>query len=184
MSELTVNFTEEILDITVPNDSLNVTVVEEVLSVTETTDGLDVSFVDETLDVVIGSDLEVTFEEETLNVSLGEIVEINNYYTSGGKLTVEFDHTDFGATKTIGEITSGRVIINTVVEVDTAFDSGSFTIGKDSAQAILMTIADRGNAVNRYLTHNYIELTTTDNYKIFFSGSPTQGSGKVYITFA
>lgn len=120
--------------------------------------------------------------EVSLNVLTG--ANITNNYGGGGKLTVEFDHTDFGATKTIGEITSGRVIINTVAEVDTAFDSGYFTIGKDSAQAILMTIADRGNAVNRYLTHNYIELTSTDTYKIFFSGSPTQGSGKVYITFA
>lgn len=110
---------------------------------------------------------------------------INNYYTSGGKLTLEFGFGDFaGGSLLIGEITSGRVIINTVVEVDVAFDAGYFTIGKDSAQAILMAIADRGNAVNRYLTHNYIELTATDNYKIFFSGSPTQGSGKVYITFA
>lgn len=87
MSELTVNFTEEILDITVPNDSLNVTVVEEVLSVTETTDGLDVSFVDETLDVVIGSDLEVSFVEENLNVSFGDLVEITNNYDSGANYT-------------------------------------------------------------------------------------------------
>lgn len=184
MSELTVNFTEEILDITVPNDSLNVTVIEEVLNVTESNDGLEITFEDEPLNITIGSDLEIEFVDESLEVSFGEVVEINNYYTNGGKLTVEFDYTDFGATKTIGEITSGRVIINTVVEVDTAFDAGYFTIGKDSAQAILMAIADRGNAVNRYLVNNYIELTATDTYKIFFSGSPATGSGKVYITFA
>ena len=126
----------------------------------------------------------LTLEEQVvrLNALTGAI--INNYYTSGGKVTVEFDHTDFATTKTIGEITSGRVIINTVVEVDTAFNSGSFTIGKDSAQAILMAIADRGNEQGRYLTHSYIELTATDNYKIFFSGSPSQGGGKAFITFA
>lgn len=121
-------------------------------------------------------------QENAVNVLTGAT--INNYYTSGGKLTVEFDYTDFGTTKLIGEITSGRVIINTVVEIDTAFNSGSFTIGKDSAQAILMAISDRSNAAGRYLVNNYIELTATDNYKIFFSGSPSQGSGKVYITFA
>ncbi len=121
--------------------------------------------------------------EVVLNVLTGAV--INNYYTSGGKVTKEFDHTDFaGGSLLIGEITSGRVIINTVVEVEVAFNSGSFTIGKDSAQAILMAIADRGNEQGRYLTHNYIELTATDNYKIFFSGSPSTGSGKVYITFA
>lgn len=184
MSELTVNFTEEILDITVPNDALNVTVYEEILYVTETGDGLNVTIAEETLDVVIGSDLEITLTEETIDVSLGEVVEITNNYTQGGKLTVEFDHTDFGATVTIGEIISGKVIINTVVEITTSFDSGTFTIGKDSAQAILMAIADRANLVNRYLVNNYIELSATDTYKIFFSGSPTQGSGKVYITFA
>ena len=127
----------------------------------------------------------LTLEEQVvrLNALTGAI--INNYYTSGGKVTKEFDHTDFaGGSLLIGEITSGRVIINTVVEVDVAFNSGSFTIGKDSAQAILMAIAGRGNEQGRYLTHNYIELTATDNYKIFFSGSPSQGSGKVYITFA
>ena len=121
--------------------------------------------------------------EVVLNALTGAV--INNYYTSGGKLTVEFDHSNFaGGSLLIGEITSGRVIINTVVEVEVAFNSGSFTIGKDSAQAILMAIADRGNEQGRYLTHNYIELTATDNYKIFFSGSPSTGSGKVYITFA
>lgn len=127
----------------------------------------------------------LTLEEQVVRLNALTGATINNYYTSGGKVTKEFDHTDFaGGSLLIGEITNGRVIINTVVEVDVAFNSGSFTIGKDSAQAILMAIADRGNAVNRYLTHNYIELTATDNYKIFFSGSPTQGSGKVYITFA
>jgi len=127
----------------------------------------------------------LTLEEQVvrLNALTGAI--INNYYTSGGKVTKEFDHTDFAdGSLLIGEITSGRVIINTVVEVEVAFNGGNFTIGKDSAQAILMAIADRGNEQGRYLTHNYIELTATDNYKIFFSGSPTQGSGKVYITFA
>ena len=121
--------------------------------------------------------------ENVVNVLTGAV--INNYYTSGGKVTKEFDHTAFAiGSLLIGEITSGRVIINTVVEVGVAFNGGSFTIGKDSAQAILMAIADRGNEQGRYLTHNYIELTATDNYKIFFSGSPSQGSGKVYITFA
>lgn len=127
----------------------------------------------------------LTLEEQVvrLNALTGAI--INNYYTSGGKVTKEFDFADFsGGSLLIGEITSGRVIINTVVEVEVAFNSGSFTIGKDSAQAILMAIADRGNEQGRYLTHNYIELTATDNYKIFFSGSPSTGSGKVYITFA
>lgn len=123
-------------------------------------------------------------QENAVNVLTGATI-INNYYTSGGKLTVEFGFGDFaGGSLLIGEITSGRVIINTVVEIDTAFNSGSFTIGKDSAQAILMAIADRSNAAGRYLVNNYIELTATDNYKIFFSGSPSQGSGKVYITFA
>jgi len=130
-----------------------------------------------------GAAVNINPTENVVNILTGAT--INNYYTSGGKLTVEFGFSNFaGGSLLIGEITSGRVIINTVVEVDTAFNSGSFTIGKDSAQAILMAIADRGNEQGRYLTHNYIELTATDNYKIFFSGSPTQGSGKVYITFA
>ena len=130
-----------------------------------------------------GAAVNINPTENVVNVLTGAT--INNYYTSGGKVTKEFDHTDFaGGALLFGEITSGRVIINTVVEVEVAFNSGTFTIGKDSAQAILMAIADRGNEQGRYLTHNYIELTATDNYKIFFSGSPSQGSGKVYITFA
>ena len=130
-----------------------------------------------------GAAVNINPTENVVNVLTGAV--INNYYTSGGKVTKEFDHTDFsGGSLLIGEITSGRVIINTVVEVEVAFNSGSFTIGKDSAQAILMAIADRGNEQGRYLTHSYIELTATDNYKIFFSGSPSTGSGKVYITFA
>ena len=130
-----------------------------------------------------GAAVNINPTENVVNVLTGAV--INNYYTSGGKVTKEFDHIDFaGGSLLIGEITSGRVIINTVVEVEVAFNSGSFTIGKDSAQAILMAIADRGNEQGRYLTHSYIELTATDNYKIFFSGSPSTGSGKVYITFA
>lgn len=167
-----------------PNEvKLTATPQETVLTAQTTSNTVTVS-PSETSVAVEPQNVEITVapNEVNLNVLTGAV--INNYYTSGGKLTVEFDHTDFGATKTIGEITSGRVIINTVVEVDTAFNSGTFTIGKDSAQAILMAIADRGNEQGRYLTHNYIELTATDNYKIFFSGSPTQGSGKVYITFA
>ena len=80
MSELTVNFTEEILDITVPNDSLNVAFTEELLDVTVTDEGLAIEFVEETLDITLGSDLEIEFVEETLDVSFGEIVEITNNY--------------------------------------------------------------------------------------------------------
>ena len=82
MSNLTVNFTEEILDVTVPNDSLNVTVVEEILNVTESADSLDVTIEESALDVTVGSDLEIEITENTLDVTLGEIVEITNNYGS------------------------------------------------------------------------------------------------------
>jgi len=87
MSNLTVNFTEEILDVTVPNDSLNVTVVEEVLNVTESADSLDVAIEETALDVTVGSDLEVEITENTLDVTLGEIVEITNNYGGGATYT-------------------------------------------------------------------------------------------------
>lgn len=87
MSELTVNFTEEILDITVPNDSLNVAFTEEILDVTVTDEGLAIEFVEETLDITLGSDLEIGFVEETLDVNFGEIVEITNNYESGANYT-------------------------------------------------------------------------------------------------
>lgn len=82
MSNLTVNFTEEILDVAVPNDSLNVTVVEEILNVTESADSLDVTIEESALDVTVGSDLEIEITENTLDVTLGEIVEITNNYGS------------------------------------------------------------------------------------------------------
>lgn len=163
------------IKITVTPDETTLTAQPSQVAVTASPNTLNVTAEPQTVELTARPN------EVLLNVLSG--ANVTNNYTSGGKLTVEFDYTDFGATKTIGEIISGKVIINTVVEIDTAFDSGTFTIGKDSAQAILMTIADRGNAVNRYLVNNYIELTTTDTYKLFFSGSPTQGSGKVFITY-
>ena len=102
----------------------------------------------------------------------------------GGKISVEYSHTDYsGNTITIGSIPANSLILNTVIENSTAFNSGTHTVGIDTAQALLMAIADRGNAQDRYLTNNYLQTDTTDTYKVFFSGSPSSGSGKIYITY-
>ena len=173
----------------------NITLQPNTASLTVTPTNVEITTAPQTVDVIAQpnevnlnlqpNELAVTLQPLELNLAV-QTGNVNyNYYTSGGKLTVDFAYSDFGsANKLIGEITSGRVIINTVIEINAAFDAGSFTVGTNTAQAVLMTIADRANAIGRYMVNNYIELSTTDNYKIFFSGSPTQGSGKVFITFA
>jgi hypothetical protein len=80
MSAFTVEFTENILDITVPSDQLDVNFTENLLDITVTDDGLDIAFTESSLDVTIGSDLEIEFTENLLNVSYGELVSITNNY--------------------------------------------------------------------------------------------------------
>jgi hypothetical protein len=80
MSQFTVEFTENILDITVPSDQLDVNFTENLLDVTVTDDGLDIEIVESLLDVTIGSDLEIEITENLLDVSYGELVSITNNY--------------------------------------------------------------------------------------------------------
>lgn len=80
MSAFTVEFTENVLDITVPSDQLDVNFTENLLDVTVTDDGLDIVLTESLLDVTIGSDLEIEFTENLLNVSYGELVSITNNY--------------------------------------------------------------------------------------------------------
>ncbi len=95
MSAFTVEFTENILDITVPSDQLDVNFTENLLDVTVTDDGLDIVLTESLLDVTIGSDLEIEFTENLLNVSYGELVSITNNYGAGVSV--------------IGEISNGTI---------------------------------------------------------------------------
>ncbi len=124
---------------------------------------------------------EDTIIPEYIRFNLG-IADVT-YNTTGGKIVVEFDFSDYASPVLILNVPAGALIINTVVEIDTAFDSGSLTIGTQAAQGILMAVADRSNSVGKYEVHNYLLNDTAQDYKAFFTGTPTQGTGKFIIYY-
>lgn len=183
MSNVTVNSNPVLLSVTNERIALSVASSELALSVS----GTNISF------SVVSNPVAITVERSEIALSVASnpvVIEFNtgnvtiNTNGGGGKISVEYSHTDYsGNTVTIGSIPANSLILNTVIENSTAFNSGTLTVGIDTAQALLMAIADRGNAQDRYLTNNYLQTDTTDTYKVFFSGSPSSGSGKIYITY-
>lgn len=182
-SNVTVNSTPINLDVTNEIIALSIESNQYIISVSGTT--IDFSVVSNPIELSVESSeiaLSVESNPVVLEFNTGNVTINTN--GGGGKISVEYDYTDYGGNViTIGQIPADSLIVNTVIENTVAFNSGTLTVGIDTAQALLMAIADRGNAQDRYLTNNYLQTNSTDTYKVFFSGSPSQGSGKIYITY-
>lgn len=171
------------INLTVENENIALSVVNNPISFTVTNNEIEFIAVSAPINLVVeysAIEFTVTSNPVVIEFNTGNVTITNN---GGGKLTTDFDYTNYASTLLIGSIPENSLIVNTVIEINTAFDAGSLTVGKSSAQGILMAISDRGNAADRYLVNNYLETDSTENYNLYFSGSPTQGSGKIFITY-
>lgn len=183
----TVHLTEENLDVTIEEivtsgeiavDQLDVDICEYSTSVTRCPDALDISIVEESLDVDI--------VEDVLSVEFNECILTHEVSATSGKIKRDFDFSDFnGSELSIGNVPAGADIEYTVIEILELFDGDlQLSVGTITAQAILMRFDENSpDVVNRYAIFNNLEVTGTENFRLFFikNGAVTQGRGRVTI---
>lgn len=100
------------------------------------------------------------------------------------KYIIDFDYSEFDSAKLIGSIPANASIINTVLDVSESFDSGYVTIGTQTAQGILMTVGESNLTFEGMFQRvNFLETESSETYKIFFHGTPTEGVGKITIFY-
>lgn len=108
---------------------------------------------------------------------------IKEVYDEIGKIVGDFSHIDFGSGYlSIGNTYDGYFVDRVVIEVESAFDEGTVTVG-DSLTADLFTDATDSELTvpNLYEKASGFEYSYNSDIRIYFTGSPTQGSGRVIV---
>ena len=108
---------------------------------------------------------------------------IKEVYDEIGKIVGDFSHIDFGSGYlSIGNTYDGYFVDRVVIEVESAFDEGTITVG-DALVSDLFTIATDSELTvpNLYEKASGFEYSYNSDIRIYFTGSPTQGSGRVIV---
>ena len=108
---------------------------------------------------------------------------IKEVYDEIGKIVGDFDFNTFGLDWiTIGNTYDGYFVDKVVIEVESAFDEGTITVG-DALVSDLFTIATDSELTvpNLYEKASGFEYSYNSDIRIYFTGSPTQGSGRVIV---
>jgi len=99
-------------------------------------------------------------------------------------LVLDFTFADHPGPVLIGNVGAGRMIRETVLLIEDAFDGNiEITIGDMLAQGRLQTVYDNyPDHVDRYNVSNCVDYAVdTDVYLFFPVGIPTVGSGRVIV---
>jgi len=108
---------------------------------------------------------------------------IKEVYDEIGKIVGDFDFNTFGLDWiTIGNTYDGYFVDKVVIEVESAFDEGTITVG-DALVSDLFTIATDSELTvsNLYEKASGFEYSYNSDIRIYFTGTPTQGSGRVIV---
>lgn len=103
---------------------------------------------------------------------------------SKSSLELEFDFNDFPSlSKNIGETLLDYNIENTKIVVDTPFDGEAFvSVGDDiDNERLMQNNSSNLNYIGTYVSENTYNYTAGTMLKLYLSGNPTVGSGKVII---
>jgi hypothetical protein len=98
-------------------------------------------------------------------------------------LEIDFDFSDFTLSeKLIGTILAGYTVENTKIIVDTAFDDGQVTVG-DGADTVRLAEASDNDLrfINTYVVEKSYTYQIGTQVKLYISGNPTVGSGKIVV---
>lgn len=108
---------------------------------------------------------------------------IKEVYDELGKIVGDFSYTDFvSGYISIGNTYNGYFVDKVVIEVESAFDEGTITVG-DALTADLFTVAGDSELTvpNLYEKASSFQYSYNSDIRIAFSGNPTQGSGRVIV---
>lgn len=108
---------------------------------------------------------------------------IKEVYDEKGKIVGDFSYTDFASGHLdIGNTYSGYFVEKVVVEVDSAFDEGTITVGDTLSSDLFTDASDSDLSVaNVYEKSSVFEYSYNSSIRITFTGEPTQGTGRVIV---
>lgn len=101
-------------------------------------------------------------------------------------ISVNFTFSDFAnSSKVIGTVLANRNVNNTKLIVDSIFDNGTITVGDSLEPNRLMGSSDNAlGYANTYVSELDYLYTTDTVVNLYFTGSPTEGSGRVVISLS
>jgi hypothetical protein len=139
------------------------------------------------LEVVEEVDELVILEEIIRN----DIIEVGNIIikeiSGAGRIESSFDFDDVNiGIKSIGFIPSGRRIVKSDLIIETEFDGNTtINIGDDDAEGRLINAQQNSPGIaDTYSVESNILFTALTELKMFFTGSPTQGTGTIIIYYS